>query len=151
MVRCLRLSNRRLPLVEPLADPLADPPFDCRYSPKAIVFCLARWHDFRKQKRHYLLYVSSLDVSRQLSCKLMHAPLATVTIFATGQTLHFCCKSSSLTPHAATVTHLIQLHLGLPPQHHTIPDLFYVRERSLGAKPPTPTQNNRLSIWIKSP
>ena len=27
-----------------------------RYSPKAIVFCLARWNDFRKSKQHYLLY-----------------------------------------------------------------------------------------------
>jgi len=31
-----------------------------RYSPKAIVFCLARWNDFRKSKQHYLLYAALL-------------------------------------------------------------------------------------------
>ena len=94
--------------------PLADPLFYCRYSPKAIVFCLARWHDFRKQKRHYLLYVCRLHISQQHSGKLIHAPLS-------GRSYDFCYWANAAlllyiilphhTPYAATVT----------PSSHTTP------------------------------
>jgi hypothetical protein len=61
-----------------------------RYTPKAVIFCLARWIDFRKQKRHYLLYeqpFAGLFISPLCFLaftRIRHA----ATISATGPTPH---------------------------------------------------------------
>jgi hypothetical protein len=64
-----------------------------RYSPKAVIFCLARWIDFRKQKRHYLLYeppFTGLFISPL--CFLAFTRISrAATISATGPTPRCSC------------------------------------------------------------